>query len=65
MSKNMTESKRMERNVKLMAANQPEKKQNRADQNICMDMKGFGAFIAMVINCAVEIQGKSERIKID
>ena len=30
---------------------------------ICMDRKRFLAFIAMVINCAVEIQGKSERIK--
>ena len=28
-----------------------------------MGKKGFLAFIAMVINCAVEIQRKSERIK--
>ena len=28
-----------------------------------MDKRQFLAFIAMVINCAVEMQGKSERIK--
>ena len=33
------------------------------DQNICMDKRQFLAFIAMVINCAIEIKGKSERIK--
>ena len=32
-------------------------------KNICMEKTHFLAFIAMVINCAVEIQRKSERIK--
>ena len=32
-------------------------------QGIWLDRKGFLAFIAMVINCAVELKGKSERIK--
>lgn len=27
-----------------------------------MDKKGFLAFIAMVINCAIEVKGRSERI---
>ena len=31
--------------------------------NISIDKRGFLAFIAMVINCAVDIQTKSERIK--
>ena len=31
--------------------------------NICMEKTRFLAFIAMIINCAVEIQRKSERIK--
>ena len=33
------------------------------EQNICLDKKRFLAFIAMVINCAVDIQSKTERIK--
>ena len=35
----------------------------REDQDVCMDKRQFLAFIAMVINCAVELKGKSERIK--
>ena len=32
-------------------------------KSICMDKRGFLAFISMVINCALEIPKKSERIK--
>ena len=39
------------------------RKGNESEQNICLDKKRFLAFIAMVINCAVDIQTKSERIK--
>ena len=35
----------------------------RDERNLCMDKRQFLAFIAMVINCAIEMQGKSERIK--
>ena len=42
---------------------EPERKRNMSDQNICMDKKRFLAFIAMVINCAVDIQTKTDRIK--
>ena len=51
--------KRVERNDEMVAVQkEPEQKRNGAEQNICMDKKGFLAFIAMVINCAVEIHGK-------
>ena len=41
----------------------PEHTNQREDQNVCLDKRQFLAFIAMVINCAIEIKGKSERIK--
>ena len=40
-----------------------ERSKESNEQNFVMDKKQFLAFIAMVINCAVEMQGKSERIK--
>ena len=40
-----------------------ERRKGADHQNICLNMKGLLAFIAMVINCASEIQRKSERIK--
>ena len=40
-----------------------EEKTNGGGQSIWMDKRKFLAFIAMVINCAIEIKGKSERIK--
>ena len=42
---------------------EPEERGNVHGSNICMEKTRFLAFIAMVINCAVEIQRKSERIK--
>ena len=43
---------------------EPEERRNEANQNnMCWDKKGFLAFIAMVLNCAMEIPRKSERIK--
>ena len=42
---------------------EPERKRKMSEPNICMEKKRFLAFIAMVINCAVDIQTKSERIK--
>ncbi|XP_044076754.1 uncharacterized protein LOC122887519 [Siniperca chuatsi] len=57
-------AKRMERNGEMVAVQkEKEQKWNRDDQSICMDKKRFLAFIAMVRNCAAEITGKSERIK--
>ena len=35
----------------------------REEHTICMDKGQFLAFIAMVINCAVEMKGKTERIR--
>ena len=42
-----------------------EERGNEAEKKntICLDKKGFLAFIAMVLNCALEIPRKSERIK--
>ena len=40
-----------------------EERTKRAEQAIFMDRKQFLAFIAMVVNCAMEIKGKTERIK--
>ena len=40
-----------------------EKRKETSEPSICYDKKRFLAFIAMVINCAVEIPQKSERIK--
>ena len=37
--------------------------EEKGNGNICMEKTRFLAFISMVINCAVEIQRKSERIK--
>ena len=55
--------KRVEGNRNETGQNKPEGNgNNHADQNICLDKRRFLAFIAMVINCAVEIQSKSERI---
>ena len=42
---------------------EPKKQENGTERGIYLDRKRFLAFIAMVINCAVEIKGKSERIK--
>ena len=56
--------KRVEKNDEMVAVQKElEQKRNGAEQNICMDKKGFLAFIATVVICAVEIHGKSERIK--
>ena len=51
-----------ERRVVGEVAEQREERRN-ATEVISVDKKCFLAFIAMVINCAVEITGKSERIK--
>ena len=55
--------KKLEQNGNVIMQSKPEEKRNNADQTICLDKKRFLAFIAMVINCAIEIQSKSERIK--
>ena len=44
------------------AGKNTEENTKREDQTICMDKRQFLAFIAMVVNCAVEMKGKSERI---
>ena len=43
---------------------EPEAERNREHMNMYMDKKTFLAFIAMVVNCAVDIPRKSERTKI-
>lgn len=49
----MLKQQRLERNDEMVAEQkEPEKKQNGADQNICMDKLRCLAFITMV-NCAV------------
>ena len=56
--------KRMERNEeRAIKPTLQEEKTNQDEQNICMDKRKFLAFIAMVINCAFQMQGRSERIK--
>ena len=57
--------KRLEGDGNVIEQTHPEENVNKcnAGQNICLDKRRFLAFIAMVINCAVEIQSKSERIK--
>ena len=50
------------RGVVVEVAEQREGRRNSSEV-ISMDKKSFLAFTAMVINCAVEIKGKSERIK--
>lgn len=40
-----------------------EQKRNRDNQNSCMHKKQFLAFIAIVVNCLVEIKSKSEIMK--
>lgn len=42
---------------------EPKQSANATERGIYIDQKRFLAFIAMVINCSVEIQSKSERIK--
>lgn len=42
---------------------EPKEQEERRNDHICMDKTRFLAFIAMVINCAIEISRKSERIK--
>ena len=54
---------RMEGSNERRTQQQPEEMVTRTERGIYMDRKKFLAFIAMVINCALEIQGKSERIK--
>lgn len=41
----------------------PQEEGVKCEKNVSMDKKSFLAFIAMVVNCAVEVEGKSERIK--
>ena len=53
---------REERTRRQAEVEQPREEAER-HTSIFMDRKRFLAFIAMVINCAVEIEGKSERIK--
>ena len=53
--------KRIEEKRKPTKEHKVEEKRN--EDVISMDKRKFLAFIAMVINCAVEMQGKSERIK--
>ena len=61
--------RRMEGNGNVDVTVQMKPEQTREErvinngQNICLDKKRFLAFIAMVINCAVDIQSKTERIK--
>ena len=47
----------------MIRQRETEEIKERDERNVCMDKRQFLAFIAMVINCAVEMQGKSERIK--
>ncbi|XP_044062409.1 uncharacterized protein LOC122880942 [Siniperca chuatsi] len=47
----------------VVVQKEKEQKGNGDNQSISVDKKRFLAFIAMVINCAAEIKGKSERIK--
>ena len=45
-----------------MEVEEAEQKRKEVDINICMDKKGFLTFIAMIINCAEQVKGKTEKI---